>query len=42
VIIRSGYANPMTIPQNMKYQERFLLAFRLARQERAGLWKKSE
>jgi len=42
VIIRSGYANPMTIPPNMKYQERFLLAFRLARQERAGLWKKSE
>lgn len=39
VIIRSGYASPMTIPPNVKYQERFLKAYRRARSEGAGLWK---
>lgn len=39
VIIRSGYASPMTIPPNVRHQERFLAAFRAARDEGAGLWR---
>jgi micrococcal nuclease len=29
----------MTIPPNVKYQERFLKAYREARENRRGLWK---
>ena len=39
IIIRSGYAYVMTIPPNVKYSDLFLRAYRLARQNRAGLWK---
>jgi micrococcal nuclease len=39
VIIRSGYAQPLTIPPNLKYQALFLDACRKARDEHAGLWK---
>lgn len=37
-IIAAGYASVMTIPPNVRYQERFLRAYRAARQERRGLW----
>jgi len=38
-IIRAGYASVMTIPPNVKYQERFRKAFKKARESRVGLWK---
>jgi micrococcal nuclease len=38
-IISSGYASVLTIPPNVKYQERFLEAYRSARRSGLGLWK---
>ena len=38
-IVKAGYANLMTIPPNVKYQDRFLKAYREARENRKGLWK---
>jgi micrococcal nuclease len=38
-IIKAGYAQPMTIPPNVKYQERFLRAYQDARENRRGLWR---
>jgi micrococcal nuclease len=38
-IVKAGYAYPMTVPPNVKYQERFLKAYREARENRRGLWK---
>ncbi len=38
-IVGAGYASIMTIPPNVKYQERFLAAFREARENNRGLWK---
>jgi len=38
-IIRGGYASAMTIPPNIKYQARFLNAYRNARENKRGLWK---
>jgi micrococcal nuclease len=38
-IIRAGYASPMTIPPNVKYQDRFLKAYREAREARRGLFR---
>lgn len=37
-IIRAGYANVMTIPPNVKYQKRFLAAYREAQGDKIGLW----
>ena len=37
-IIAAGFASIMTIPPNVRYQERFLRAYRAAREERRGLW----
>lgn len=37
-IVRAGYASLMTIPPNVKHQERFLKAFRDARENHRGLW----
>ena len=37
-IIRAGYANVMTIPPNVKYQKKFLAAYREAREDKVGLW----
>lgn len=37
-IIRAGYAQPMTVPPNVKYQDRFRKAYREARETRKGLW----
>ena len=40
VIIGSGYASPMTIPPNVKHQEKFLKAYKEAREKGLGLWAK--
>ncbi len=38
-IVKAGYANVMTIPPNVKYQDRFLGAYEEARERKKGLWK---
>lgn len=38
-IVKAGYANLMTVPPNVKYQERFLKGYREARENRKGLWR---
>lgn len=38
-IVEAGYADLMTIPPNVKYQDRFLKAYRGARENQRGLWK---
>jgi len=38
-IIESGYANIMTYPPNVKYSERFLKAYKKAKENKRGLWK---
>jgi micrococcal nuclease len=38
-IVKAGYANVMTVPPNVKYQERFLGAYREARENNRGLWR---
>ena len=38
-IVRAGYATIMTYPPNVKYEERFLKAYREAREGKRGLWK---
>jgi micrococcal nuclease len=37
-IIKAGYANVMTIPPNVKYEDRFLKAYQEAREDKRGLW----
>ena len=37
-IIRAGYAHPLTVPPNVKYQSRFLAGFQEGRRKRVGLW----
>ncbi len=37
-IVKAGYANVMTIPPNVKYQDRFLKACQEAREKKRGLW----
>lgn len=37
-IIAAGFASVMTIPPNVRYQERFLHAYRSAREGQRGLW----
>ena len=39
-IVKAGYANLMTFPPNIKYQDRFLKAYREARENNRGLWSK--
>ncbi|GAB1349499.1 thermonuclease family protein [Ignavibacteriales bacterium] len=39
VIIKEGYAYPLTIAPNVKYEEKFRDAFRFARENNMGLWK---
>lgn len=39
-IVKAGYANLLTYPPNVRYRERFLMAYRAARHERKGLWKR--
>lgn len=38
-IIKNGYASVLTVPPNVRYQERFLEAYRHARRNGLGLWK---
>ncbi len=38
-IVKAGYANVMTIPPNVKYQDRFLKAYREAMERKRGLWR---
>ncbi len=38
-IVKAGYANVMTIPPNVKYKDRFLRAYKQARERKRGLWK---
>jgi micrococcal nuclease len=38
-IVKAGYANVMTVPPNVKYQDRFVAAHRDARKNSRGLWK---
>ncbi len=37
-IVKAGYASLMTYPPNVKYQDRFLRAYREARENNRGLW----
>ena len=39
LIIRSGYASPLTIAPNVRYRDRFLESYKYARENRLGLWK---
>jgi micrococcal nuclease len=39
LMIRNGYASPLTIPPNTKYKNRFLRSYRYAREHGLGLWK---
>ncbi len=36
---KAGYATVMTIPPNVKYQDRFLKAYKQARERKSGLWR---
>jgi len=38
-IVKAGYASVMTIPPNVKYKDRFLRAYKQARERKRGLWK---
>ncbi len=38
-IVKAGYANVMTIPPNVRYQDRVLRAYREARESKRGLWR---
>jgi len=42
VIMREGYASPLTIPPNVKYAETLAACHRAARGARRGLWAASE
>jgi len=37
-IIKAGYANVMTIPPNVKYKDKYLRAYKQAREDKRGLW----
>jgi micrococcal nuclease len=37
-LISAGYAYPLTIPPNVRYQERFLKGFKFSKQATRGLW----
>ncbi len=37
-IVKAGYANVMTIPPNVKYKNKFLVAYKQARERKKGLW----
>ena len=37
-MLLGGYAVVMTVPPNVRYEERFLKAMRAARENKAGLW----
>ncbi|WJH33200.1 thermonuclease family protein [Paenibacillus sp. CC-CFT747] len=39
-LVREGYANPMTVPPNVLYADRFVQAEKDARSQKKGLWGK--
>ncbi len=39
MIIKAGYASPMTIPPNVKYADLFKALYKEARENKRGLWK---
>lgn len=41
-ILKKGYARLKTIPPNIKYENRFLSAYRTAREYEVGLWRKDK
>ncbi len=41
-LARRGYAQVMTVPPNIRYQERFLALQREAREQKRGLWAEPE
>jgi micrococcal nuclease len=38
LLVRRGYAQPLTIPPNDRFADRFVAAARRARERRVGLW----
>lgn len=38
-ILKAGYANLMTVPPNVKYEERFLKGYKKTRENKRGLWR---
>jgi micrococcal nuclease len=38
IIVKSGYASVLTIPPNVKYINRFIDAYKYARENKLGLW----
>jgi len=42
VIVKAGYAQPMTIPPNVKYVELFQKLYEEAREAKRGLWKNDD
>lgn len=38
LMLRDGYASPMTVPPNVRYSKRFVDAFTQARTQKRGLW----
>ena len=38
-MVRAGYASLMTVPPNVKYQERFSKVYKEARDNKRGLWR---
>ena len=37
-IVKAGYANVMTVPPNVKYQDKFLKAYQESKKRKMGLW----
>jgi len=37
-IVKAGYANVMTIPPSVKYEDMFAKAYKKARKSKRGLW----
>ena len=40
-LVKNGYASPMTVPPNVKYQKKFLESYKSAIKNKKGLWKES-
>jgi micrococcal nuclease len=38
MMLTEGFAQPLSIPPNLRYKDDFMLAARKARQEKKGLW----
>jgi micrococcal nuclease len=38
-VVKAGYANLMTTPPNVKYEDRFLKGYKGAREDKRELWR---